>query len=370
MKNLYDSYDNLLDIERIMDVYHTIRLNSKHKDKIFTFELFFSCNLFSIYEVLVRKCYRHRNYNIFLLKQPKYRVIMSEQMSDKIVNHLVSKYVLFPILEPKLIPMNVATREGMGTKKGIFYVKKYINYLKQRHEKFYVLKCDVSKYFYSIDHEILMHKLRNVITDSDLLNLIEEIINSTDEEYVNVEIEDLICEKIKHLKSLNADSSRVEELKKIPFYMKGKGLPIGNMTSQVLAIYYMNDLDHYIKEKLHIKCYVRYMDDFILMHEDKNYLKYCYKEIEKKLEELKLTFNTKTQIIEIHHGFIFLGYRFLLRDKKLYVLLPSKSKKRIRRKLKYLRKCHPSNEVSVLASYRGYLKMCHSGSFQFKNNLK
>ena len=186
MKSQFDCYENLLDINRILDVYHTIRLNSKHKDKIFLFELFFSCNIFSIYEILKNKKYHHNNYNIFLLKEPKYRVIMSEQMSDKIINHLISKYVLFPILEPKLIPMNVATRPGKGTEKGVFYVKKYIHFLKQRHERFYVLKCDIFKYFYSINHQILFQKLEKVISDSDILNLLREIISSTNKKYINV----------------------------------------------------------------------------------------------------------------------------------------------------------------------------------------
>lgn len=371
MKNQFDFYQNLLDIEKIMDVYHTIRLNSKHKDKIFVFELFFSCNLFSIYEVLKSKKYRHGKYNIFLLKAPKYRVIMSEQMSDKIVNHLVSKYVLFPILEPRLIPMNVATREGIGTEKGIYYIKKYIHHLKQKHEKFYVLKCDISKYFYSIDHEILLDKISRVIRDPDILELLKEIINSTNQSYVNKNIYSLVRDEIERLEKKNINvSSRIEELEKIPCYFRGKGLPIGNMTSQILAIYYLNDLDHFIKEKLHIKYYVRYMDDFVLMHGDREYLKFCYQEIEKKLKELKLSFNKKTQIIEIHQGFTFLGYRFVLRGMKLYVLLPAKSKRRIKRKLKYLEKHHPSNEEAVLASYRGYFQRCHCGSFCYKNHLK
>lgn len=181
----------------------------------------------------------------------------------------------------------------------------------------------------------------------------------------------MVREEIKRLQEKDIDLSfRIRELEDIPYYTMDKGLPIGNMTSQILAIYYLNDLDHFIKEKLHIKCYVRYMDDFILMHENKEYLKYCYQEIEKKLAELQLSFNKKTQIVEIHHGFVFLGYRFLLKNKKLLVLLPAKNKKKIRKKLRYLKKYHPSNEASVLASYHGYLERCHSGNFQYINHLK
>lgn len=142
------------------------------------------------------------------------------------------------------------------------------------------------------------------------------------------------------------------------------------MTSQILAVYYLNDLDHYIKEKLGIKCYVRYMDDFILFHEDREYLKYCLGEIEKKLAEVKLKLNKKTQILEIHHGFCFLGYRFMLKDKKLLMLLSSDTKKRVIKRVKYVRKNKPEMLDKTLASYNGYLNRAASGSFRFKHDLK
>lgn len=372
MKKVFNNYDNLVDIEKISEVYKIIKGNSKHKDKLFLFELFFSCNIFSIYETLKNRNYKHQKYNIFLLKDPKYRVIMSEVMSDKIVNHLVSKYVLFPLLEPKLIPMNVATRSGMGTKMGLFYVKKYIQKMKANYDKFYVLKCDIHKYFYSIDHEILLSKLKSVILDKDLFSLVEEIIYSTDCSYVNQDIDRCVHHEIMSVKGLNIHDvdCKIEELLKLPRYDFGKGLPIGNMTSQILAIFYLNDIDHFIKEKLRIKCYVRYMDDFVLFHEDKAYLKYCLEEINKRFADLKLSLNSKTQITEMQHGFSFLGYKFRLQDKKLLILINGKTKRRIRKKLRYLKKKNPSNEEAVLASYRGYLKQADSGSFCYRAGLK
>lgn len=371
MKNQLDDYNNLLDIDKIIEVYDTIKANSKHKEKIFLFELFFSCNLIKIFDILETRKYVHQAYNIFLLKENKYRIIMSESMSDKIINHLVSKYILFPLVDPKLIPMNVATRPNKGTKMGLYYVKRYINKLKCNYDKFYVLKCDILKYFYSIDHDILLSKVEKIIHDPDMLELIKEIIDSTDKEYVNETINKVIeGEKIR-IKQLNLHDvqHKIDELDRVPRYQKGKGLPIGNMTSQIFAIYYLNDLDHFIKEKLRIKYYVRYMDDFILFHPDRDYLKYCLGEIEKKLSELKLQLNNKTQIVEIHHGFCFLGYKFRLRDKRLLILLNGKTKKRIIKKLKYLEKKNPPNKDAVLASYKGYLQKAHSGGFCYRHHL-
>ena len=85
---------------------------------------------------------------------------------------LVSTYFLFPLIDPLLLPMNVATRPLMGSSKGIYYVKKYINKMKENHEKIYVLKCDISKYFYSIDQEILINKLTKLIKDERIFNML------------------------------------------------------------------------------------------------------------------------------------------------------------------------------------------------------
>src|SRR5699024_10842654 len=94
-------------------------------------------------------------------------------------------YCLDPGITPHLIPQNVATRKGMGTKEGIRYVKKYINKLKINHDKVYVLKCDIKKYFYSIDHELILKKVRRFITDPLVYKLVENIVKSTDNKYVN-----------------------------------------------------------------------------------------------------------------------------------------------------------------------------------------
>ena len=116
-------------------MYKIIRANTKNRGKLHKFELFYSSNIISILLVLKYKKYYHSHYNVFLVHEPKYRIIMSEIMSDKIVNHLVSHYILDPGITPHLIPQNVATRKNMGTKEGIRYVKKYINKLKLNHDK-------------------------------------------------------------------------------------------------------------------------------------------------------------------------------------------------------------------------------------------
>lgn len=143
------------------------------------------------------------------------------------------------------------------------------------------------------------------------------------------------------------------------------------MTSQLIAVYYLNDLDHYIKEKLHIKYYIRYMDDLILLHEDKDYLKYCYGEIKKFISNEKLELNMKkTHIYSIKNGINFLGYGFVLnKNNKLIVIMNSETKKRISRRLRYFRHNDLKRYNSSLSSYQGYFNMCSCNMFITKNGF-
>ena len=163
--------------------------------------------------------------------------------------------------------------------------------------------------------------------------------------------------------------AKKKQLYSLPRYRKGKGLPIGNETSQLLAIYYLNELDHYIKEQLHIKYYVRYMDDFILIHHDKEYLKKCLNLINKKLSYLKLSLNKKTQIYNLKSGVNFLGYKFILKNKKLVILLNNQTRKKIKRKLRKARKNNINFYKKSLASYNGYFKVSTTNNFVYKNKF-
>ncbi len=365
------SYDDIVSINKIKDVYDGIYKNTCHKAKLIRFELTKTSNIVKIYNTLKNKHYNHLKYNIFIIQEPKYRIIMSELMYDKIVNHLISKYVLIPTLSRKLIDQNVATRTGKGSKEGIRYMKKYINSIKENYDNVYILKCDISKYFYNIDHEILINKLSHENFDKDILRVLINIINSTDNDYINDLIDSSISREVSHLEDMNIYDleSKKKQLYSLPRYRKGKGLPIGNETSQLLAIYYLNELDHYIKEQLHIKYYIRYMDDFILIHHDKEYLKKCLNLINKKLSYLKLSLNKKTQIYNLKSGVIFLGYKFILKNKKLVILLNNQTRKKIKRKLRKARKNNINFYKKSLASYNGYFKVSTTNNFVYKNKF-
>ncbi len=366
-------YQKILNLDKIERVYNDVKKTTRYKSKIVNFESFYITNVMSIYEILKSKNFKHQKYNIFLYREKKYRLIMSECLTDKIINHLISEEVLLPLIEPKLIDTNVATRRGKGTSFGIKYLKKYINKIKVNNPNFYILQLDVKKYFYNIDHEIVMSKLKNLIDDEDVLNILEEILGTTNRLETNVRIKDEINKEIDRLKKSSNPhiNEKIKELKEIPYYNLNKGIPIGNMTSQIIAVYYLNDLDHFIKEKLHIKYYIRYMDDLILLHEDEEYLKYCYKKIKEFLAKEKLELNMrKTHIYSIKNGISFLGYRFLLnKNNKLVIIMNSKTKKRISKRLRYFRHNNKAKYNTSLSSYQGYFNMCDCYSFIEKNKF-
>ena len=141
------------------------------------------------------------------------------------------------------------------------------------------------------------------------------------------------------------------------------------MTSQILAIYYLNDLDHFIKEKLHCKYYVRYMDDFVIFDTDKERLKELKNILSEKLKDVKLELNDKTNIYDLSKGFNFLGYKFILVGKKLIVKINNQTKRRIKKRIKKLEKRTDFNKSVIKASYRGYLSFANSGNLIYKLHL-
>ncbi len=325
MKRISNLYEKICDINNIMDMYKKIKISNKiRKEK---FDDFYSMNVVDIYNKLISKNYIFDKYNIFTIFEPKERIIMSLKIKDKIVNHLVAYYFLD--FENSYIDSNIAARIGKGTSYGIKLTKKYLNQIKDK--EFYILKFDIKKYFYNIDHNKLKEMVLRKIKDKDALNLIFQIIDSTN--YIN-----------------NYG------------YVPGKGIPIGNMTSQVFGIFYLNDLDHFIKEKLKIKYYIRYMDDGILIHEDKDYLKYCLSEITKFLAEYKLILNHKTKIYTKKEGLTFLGFRFIVKNNKVLVKVRNETKRKFQKKMRKLYVLYKDKKISFenyyqsFSSYKGHLQ--------------
>jgi len=235
--------------------------------------------------------------------------------------------VLEPYLSKTFIYDNYASQKGKGTHFGLDRLKYFMSrYYRQNGADGWVLKCDIRKYFYSINHDVLKEQLRRLIKDRDVLWLLDMIIDST----------------------------------------KGPGIPIGNHTSQWFAVLYLSGMDHMIKERLGIKMYGRYMDDFYLIHPDKDYLRYCLEEIKKYLVPLGLELNQKTAIFPLTQGIDFLGFRTYLTDTgKVVRKVRRESKNRIRRKLKKYRHLLDEGRIdfeTILQSYSSWTGHAEHGN--------
>lgn len=343
-----------INLVNIMNIYEKeISKSIKNKKKLYNFEVNKIQNIASIIEMLLNGDVGHTKYNIFLIYEPKCRLVMSLSVRDKIINHFITRYSLERNLTKYLDPRNIATRKNMGTDYGVRLVLKYLNILKKKSKNFYILKIDISKYFYSIDHNVLRGLLIDKL-DSYEYDLIDKILRSTNLEYINKEVE----------KAINKSGYD------LPYYEPDKGLPIGNMTSQFLSIFYLYKLDHFIVHDLKLKYYVRYMDDFIIMSENLEKLKDAKIKITEKLnEEYKLNVNKKkTSIVHNREGFSFLGYVFKVINGKTVIKIKKSNLEKIKRKIKELRYLFDKNKISHHKAFCTI--MTYSNCYKFCDNLK
>jgi len=377
MKRVSNIYHKVYDINNINKMCDLVCSKVKNKEKAEKFMLYKSEHIINIRNKLISKNLDFSKYSIFLITDPKCRVIMSQSIEDKVINHLVSKYLLVDVYENIYTNSMCATRKGKGSSYGIHLLKTYLNKIKYKYTNFYYLKIDIKKYFYSIDHNILKSILSHKIKDKDALEVLYKIIDSTNNNYINKRIDNLKNNRINYLK----DNNLIREVEEIPLYKYNKGCSIGNQTSQAFGLIYLYKFNHYLKERLHLKCVINYMDDFIIIHEDKDYLKLCLKQIRQYLfNNLKLELNEKkTRIDSIKNGIDFLGYRFIIKNSKVIMKLRNRVKKNFKKKVKYLQELFVNHYISnkefknLLSSYKGLLMYgdCNYLYYRYTNmNLK
>lgn len=364
MKRKNDLYENMISYNNILSVYKKIKNSTKNKKEVYNYELNLNQNLLDTLFSLSKSTYIFSKYNIFLIREPKYRLIMSESFPDKVVNHLFSKYVLSYALQSTLINSNVATRTDKGSKEAYNLFIKYTNKLIYEKKKIYVLKIDISKYFYNINHNIMINMVSEKIKDERVLNMLKVILDTTDNDYVNKTILSVVNREIYKVNKLNISTIEkeklIKELKSIPLYRKGYGLPIGNMSSQILAVFFLNKVDHFIKEKLGCKYYIRYMDDLVILGNDKEELKNVFENVSKYIESFDLNVNNKSGIYSLSDGVNFLGYNFRVFNNKLIIRYRSDTIKRVYKRLKNLKVYDNEMYLKSVASYKGYFLLCNT----------
>jgi retron-type reverse transcriptase len=241
-------------------------------------------NLLALQNELLDETYKPKQLKTFILREPKTRNISVSDFTDRIVHHALCN-IIEPIFDKSFIHDSYANRLGKGTHKAIErfdYFKRKVS--KNNTKKCHILKCDIKKYFDSVNHKILTDIIKKKIKDEKTIRLIELILEN--------------------------HSSKNS---------KNSGMPLGNLTSQFFANVYLNELDQYIKHKLKIKYYIRYVDDFIIMHDTKDNLKSYKIKIDMFLQsKLKIELHKeKSKIRLLNQGISFLGFRIFYFHKLL-----------------------------------------------------
>lgn len=271
-------YSRIYDFENLYRAYLASRRNKRSTREVIQFEMNAGPNLCRLQEEVRSGTYRLSGYYHFTIHDPKTREIYALHYRDRILQHSLCDNLLAPYFEKHLIYDNAACRKNKGTLFAMNRLNGFLHeHFKHHGRKGYFLKCDIRKFFDSIDHTILKRRLTNIVDDVRTLELLFHIIDSYE-------------------------------------VSPGRGIPMGNQTSQWFALFYLDPLDRLVKEKLKIKYYTRYMDDCILISESKEELHYALIEMRKLLAELCLSFNEKTQIFPITHGVEYLGWRFALTE--------------------------------------------------------
>jgi retron-type reverse transcriptase len=284
-KNSPPPFNAIYSVENLYHAWHKVSLGKSAKSSILEFYSNLDKNLASIAANLKNGTYRPGPYNHFLIKDPKERIIAASPVRDRVVQHALMNYY-HPVFDRHLIYDSYACRIGKGTQKAVL---RAFHYAKSSR---YFLKMDVRKYFDSIDHSILKSMLAKIIKDKDTLCLFYIIIDSSN-------------------------------------YASGKGIPIGNLTSQFFANHYLSAFDHHFKEHCKARHYLRYMDDILIFSDSKNDIDnlysvaVCYAQ-----EKLKLVLKPKVSGFSVH-GTPFLG--FLVKLSGIY--LQQKTKKRYKMRI-------------------------------------
>lgn len=286
----------MTDFEKVIDFHNMYRAFRKakcgkgYKKSSARFNLAALDGVHSLIYQLQTKTYRVSEYTEFKVYEPKERIIQTSSFKDKVIQHSLCDNVIMPRLQKIFIMDNCAAQIGKGT---LFGLDRLSEQMQQFHSRYgfagYILKCDITKFFYNISHP----QLKDIVAyhfgyDPDILWLCNLFIDSTE----------------------------------------GKGIPLGNQINQGFALLYLDGMDKLIKHELGIEYYGRYMDDFWLIHPSKAYLEYCLMVIRQYLQTLELTLNGKTQIFPFKNGISYLGFHtYVTKDGRAIRRLKNQNKR-------------------------------------------
>jgi len=267
------SYHYIISLDNLLEAWREFLKGKRSRKDVQEFELNLMANILSLHKELADKTYRHSDYHAFNISDPKPRNIHKASVRDRLLHHALYRQ-LYPFFDRTFIYDSYSCRIDKGTHKAINQFRAFAYKVSQNHTKtVWVLKCDIKKFFASVDHSVLKKIITNYIPDQDIRWLFSQVIDSFETS-------------------------------------PDKGLPLGNLTSQLLVNVYMNEFDQYMKHKLKVRYYIRYADDFVILSEDKNYLEKLLAKIDLFLrEKLKLNLHpNKISISTLASGVDFLGW--------------------------------------------------------------
>lgn len=345
MKRHKDLYSQIYDFNNLYTSYLNARKGKRYRNEVLAFSSNLEENLIQIQNELIWEAYQVSPYRQFFVYEPKKRLIMALPFKDRIVQWGIY-LVVNPLLDRRYIEDSYACRIGYGAHKSVAKLQKWLRELQRFN--LYVLRLDVAKYFYRIDHDVLMNILSRIIKDSKTLNLLDVIVRCDHESF-----------------GLNLDDTDFSQ-----GLIPGVGMPIGNLSSQMFANLYLNELDQYIKHELKVKYYMRYMDDSLMLHWDKKVLWEIKNCAESFLEDrLKLRLNEKTCIRAASQGIDWVGFRVW----PTHIRLRKSSAKRMKRRLKHLQQLYGAGEIDldpINASIQSYLGILgHCNSYNLRNKV-
>ena len=309
-------YSDIIAVENILVAWKGFLRGKRYKKDVLLFEAKLGESISSLHCDLKNRVYQHGLYLVFNISDPKPRIIHKATVRDRLLHHIIHCQ-LYPYFELQFIYDSYSCRDYKGVHRALNRFRSFAGKVSLSHTRTcFVLKCDIKKFFASIDQGVLMGILKRHIQDDEILFLVKKIVSS--------------------------------------FYSTKPG--IGNLTSQLLVNIYMHEFDIFVKQELQIKYYIRYADDFVILSEDRNYLSNVLGELKLFLEQkLHLYFHPDKVYIKTYaSGVDFLGWVHFPH----YRQIRTSTKKKVLRNTRYFPRPQKIN------SYRGLL--LHGNTYRIK----
>ncbi len=329
-KSIKNCFDEKLTFIKLLEAHERAKKGKTNKSEVLLFETNLEINIMNLYYELKNNKYKLGTYRTFTIYEPKERLIKALPYKDRIVQQWYVEEFIKPFFVKRFICDSYACINNKGTHKAIKKLQMYMRNMNKLYVEYYVLKCDIKKFFYSIDKDILYNILKKYIKDKKILNLTKIFIYD--------------------------DNNKVS-------------IPIGNYTSQYYANILLHEFDCYIKYDLKIKYYCRFMDDFVLLLKSKEECKFILDKITNFLNNLNLKLNNKTRYFKSEYGIDFCGY--IIHEN--YIKIRKRCIKKIKRKVIKWNKLYRNNNLNYkkyllsFNSFKGHIK--HSNSYNLYNKI-